>query len=95
MFPRLVPMLRERMSINEQTAWAARDVISTGLRRVNEATQKSGYLVGSRFGVADLTAGALLFPLYFPPQLRFELPAQPSDAMQAWLGRWRGSPGEV
>lgn len=95
LFPRMVPMLRERMSITEEHAAEARETIARALERVAQASAASGHLVGDRFGVADLTAGALLFPLYFPAQLGFELPAGRSASMEGWLARWRGSPGEA
>jgi glutathione S-transferase len=68
-------------------------VVEEGLARVDEASRATGYLVGDRFGIADLTAGALFFPLYFPPQLDFALPAGPSPALDAWRARWRDRPG--
>jgi len=94
-FPRLVPMLRRRMSIDADRAAAARQTVVAGLRRMNEASRASGYLVGDRFGAADLTAASLFFPLYFPPQLGFALPAGPSPALDAWRARWRDRPGSA
>jgi glutathione S-transferase len=93
LFPRLVPMLRQRMGIDEESAASARETVAAGLRRLEEASRPGGYLVGARFGVADLTAGSLFFPLFFPPQLGFELPKGPSPALEGWLARWRDHPG--
>ena len=93
LFPRMVPMLRERMTIHAETAAAARETVHAGLRRVEEATRETGYLVGDRFTVADPTAGSLFFPLFFPPQLGFSLPEGPSPAFDAWCDRWRDQPG--
>lgn len=93
LFPRLVPMLRRRMSIDADSAAAARETIAAGLRRVDEASRATGYLVEGRFGVADLTAGALFFPLFFPRELAFALPPGPSPALDAWRARWRDRPG--
>lgn len=93
LFPRLAPMLRRRMRIDDETAAAARVTIGAGLRRVADASDATGYLVGDRFGVADLTAGSLFFPLFFPPQLGFALPTVTSPAFDAWCDRWRDQPG--
>jgi glutathione S-transferase len=93
LFPRLVPMLRRRMGIDAESAAAARQVVEEALARVDAATRGSGYLVGDRFGVADLSAASLLFPLLFPPQLGFALPAGPSPVLDAWTARWRDRPG--
>jgi glutathione S-transferase len=93
LFPRLVPMLRRRMAIDDETAAAARATIETELNRVDEASRASGYLVGDRFSVADLTAGSLFFPLFFPPQISFDLPQRSSQALESWRERWRGHAG--
>ena len=92
-FPRLVPMLRSRMDIHDESAQRDREVVDRALTRVHEASRESGYLVGGRFTVADLTAGSLLFPLYFPEQMPFALPAGGSPALDSWLARWRDHPG--
>lgn len=93
MFPRLVPMLRKKMQIDDGTAKAARETIEAGLDRVAQASRETGYLVGDRFGVADLTAAALFMPLCFPPQIPFEMPKIASPVLDAWLARWRDHPG--
>jgi glutathione S-transferase len=92
LLPRLVPMLRARMDIREETAQASRETIGAGLRRVEEATRATGHLVGDRFTAADLTAAALLFPLVFPAQLGFALPQPTSPRLDAWIERWRDDP---
>ena len=42
--------------------------------KVEAELQPSGYLVGDRFSVADLTAAALLFPLVRPPETPHLIP---------------------
>lgn len=93
LFPRMVPMLRERMGITDESA--ARDNAKTAraLDRVAAATAATGYLVGETFTVADLTAAALLFPLSFPPELSFSTPDRPSAAFDGWKSRWAGHEG--
>lgn len=90
-FPLLVPMLRREMSIDEASAIEAGEQIEAAIQRVAGATRATGYLVGDRFTVADLTAGSLFFPLFFPSQLEFDLPDRPCQAMDAWRARWQGT----
>lgn len=94
MMPRLVPMLRQRMSIDDATAADARETVGHALERLDKASQATGYLVGDTFTVADLTAACLCMPLYFPDEVKFEMPKQPSAVLDGWLARWRGAPGE-
>jgi glutathione S-transferase len=43
--------------------------------RLEHEVQPSGFLVGDRFTVADLTAAALLSPLVRPPEFPYKTPA--------------------
>src|SRR5439155_518505 len=52
--------------------------------RPEPALYPSGYLVGDRFSVADLTAAALLAPAVFPP----EFPYAPPGPLPAPVARW-------
>jgi glutathione S-transferase len=86
----------------------ARGMVTTALDRIVAELQPSGYLVGSEFTVADLTAAALLFPLAWPPELQYDFPAPPESqlikSLQAHAGvdwireiyrRHRGSSMEI
>jgi glutathione S-transferase len=66
--------LRLRYGINARDASIAREKTVAAFTRIEEEVQPSGYLVGDRFSVADLTAAALTFPLVRPPEAphRFE-----------------------
>ncbi len=92
-FPRMVPMFRQKMSIDEAGAARARELTTKALDRIAARTDATGYLVGDRFGAADLTAAALLFRLSFPEELPFALPDRPCEALDRWRGRWKGHPG--
>jgi glutathione S-transferase len=61
-------LLRLRYGINDEAAHVARDKTAAALDRIEAELQPSGYLVGDRFSVADLTAAALLFRLVRPPE---------------------------
>jgi glutathione S-transferase len=73
-------MLRLRYGINPADARVACDKTRAAFDKIEAEIQPSGYLVGDRFSVADLTAAALAFPLVRPPEAphRFEgrLPEQ-------------------
>ena len=71
----LLPLMRRmylwRHTINDETRAVARDQVRAGLDRIQAERQPSGYLVGDRFSVADLTAAALLGVIVLPPELEF------------------------
>ncbi len=103
-------MVRADYSVNDESAARARDEIVAAMDRVEAELQPSGYLVGERFSVADLSAASLFTPLLAPPErpyapatvvpavqeLREELMARPGGQ---WVGemyaRHRGSSAEV
>jgi glutathione S-transferase len=53
--------------------------VDAALDRIERELEPSGYLVGERFSVADLTAAALLAPVVLPPGYPFP-PAPPATA---------------
>jgi glutathione S-transferase len=59
----------------------ARTKVTAALDRIVAELQPSGYLVGSRFTVADLTAAALLFPLAWPAELQYDYPEPPASQL--------------
>lgn len=73
-FPGVRAVMRFDMGIDDAKAAHARQRIGEALDRLESELQPSGYLVGDRFTVADLTAVALLTPLIFPPQYPYPLP---------------------
>ena len=69
-----------RYVLTSEGAEHSRVELGAALDRIVAETQPSGYLVGSRFSIADLTAAALLFPLAWPAeQLQYDYP-NPPDA---------------
>jgi glutathione S-transferase len=67
-------MLKLRYGINARDAEVSRQKTLAALDRLESELQPSGYLVGDRFSVADLTAAALLFPLVRPPEAPYMVP---------------------
>ncbi len=65
---------RFRHRISASTAEAGHTRVMGALDRIYRETQPSGYLVGDAFGVADLTAAALLGAIVRAPNLEYPLP---------------------
>ena len=70
-----------RYRINAADASASRRKLAEALDRLSGELQPSGYLVGSSFSVADLTAAALLFPLAWPAELQYDYPDPPDSPL--------------
>ena len=68
---------RRRYRIYPADAEQARVKLAAALDRIAAAAKPSGYLVGDRFSVADLTAAALLFPLAMPAEVQYPYPQMP------------------
>jgi glutathione S-transferase len=71
------PAVRLRYGIRSDEAERSREKTKAGLDRLAAELQPSGYLVGERFTVADLTAAALLFPLVRPPEAEYMIATLP------------------
>ena len=84
LFPAIRAVMRMDMGINAAAAARSWEKVVTALDRIEAELQPSGYLVGDRFSVADLTAAALLSPLVQPPEFSYPLPAWPAGALAAF-----------
>ena len=72
MAPLIGMLMRRQMDINPATAETARAKTLKAMDRLAKELRPSGYLVGERFTVADLTAAALLSPLVRPPEFPYK-----------------------
>jgi glutathione S-transferase len=72
-YPVVSTIMRADMRINAAGAAAGRTKVQAALDRVAAELQPSGYLVGTEFSVADLTAAALLSPVVMPPEFPYPL----------------------
>jgi len=72
MAPLIGVIMRRQMNINPATAEVARSKTLAAMDRLSSELRPSGYLVGDRFTVADLTAAALLSPLVRPPEFPYK-----------------------
>jgi glutathione S-transferase len=88
--PAAGPIIRLRYGIKPDTAELGRRKTQAALDRVSAELQPSGYLVGDRFSVADLTAAALLMPIVWPEEAEY-LPRGP---FPEGVHRWRESVSE-
>jgi len=84
LFPALRIAMNADMKIDAAGAARSGEKVRAALDRLEAELQPSGYLVGDRFSVADLTAAALLAPVVFPP----EFPYAPPGPLPAPVARW-------
>ncbi len=73
-YPAFSAFYRFRHKIGPDTLEAAPGKIRAALDRIEAELQPSGYLVGDRFSVADLTAAALFGPVVLPPEWPYPPP---------------------
>ena len=86
-FPVVGAIVRRALRIDAETAEGSRLRTLAALDRLEAEIGPSGYLVGDRFTVADLTAAALFSPLVAPPEFPYPLP----DAVPRPLAEFRES----
>ena len=86
--------IRALYKINADTAEQDRKRVEAVFARLDQLLEGRPYLVGDRFGRADLTLAALAAPLWRPPEHSTRWP--PDEAyparlreLRAELGRWR------
>ena len=80
-FPISRAVMRTTMGIDAPRTEESRRQVSAALDRLERELPASGYLVGDRFSVADLTAAALLAPAVLPPEFPYVLPPDMPDSV--------------
>ena len=92
-FPLVRVLMGRQMQITAENAERARVVVRDAYDFVAKESAATGYLVGDRFSVADLTAAALLAPgvELDPSPFGNEKPFAP--VLRAWWSRWQADPG--
>jgi glutathione S-transferase len=90
------PLARRAVSMDygadADGAQSARATILEAMDRIEAGLGPSGYLVGERFSVADLTGAALYTPLLAPPGREFA-PARIADALMPLREELAARPG--
>jgi glutathione S-transferase len=72
-------VMRIAMGIDAPRAERSRQTMEEALDRLEAEIGPSGYLVGDRFTVADLTAASLLAPLLMPQEFPYPFPKPPDS----------------
>jgi glutathione S-transferase len=74
LFPLMRTPLRRNMGIDRERLAAARERLPRYFDRLEAGIGAHGYLVGERFGIADLAAAAVMTAIVRPPQFPYPLP---------------------
>ena len=74
LFPLMRPAFRRNMGIERERLAAARRRMPLHFERLESEIGPDGYLVGSRFSVADLAAAAVMTAIIRPAQFSYPLP---------------------
>ena len=74
MLPKLRVKMLKLMNINDQSAARSREKLSKAIDKLYDHYQQNSFLVANTFTRADLTAAALLAPLYMPDQYGLNWP---------------------
>jgi glutathione S-transferase len=74
LFPLMRPLFVRNMGLRAEQVLAAGERMRTHFDRLESEIEASGYLVGDRFGVADLAAAAVMTAIVRPPEFPYPLP---------------------
>ena len=70
------------MGIDEDAVGVAFDKVRAAGELFQRELSTSGYLVGDRFSVADLTLAALIAPIVAPPQFPYPQPQRDHELLE-------------
>jgi len=93
MLPLVRPLMRSAMDLSMDKQPAALKATEDALDFVAEQSKETGYLVGTQFSVADLSAAALLSITANPDHPDMKRPEPMSKTTRAWMDRWKDHPG--
>ena len=74
LFPLMRPLFRRNMGMSAAMLNAAKERLNSYFDRLEGEIGPSGYLVGERFGVADLAASSVMTAIIRPPEFPYPLP---------------------
>jgi len=93
MLPLVRPLMRSAMDLTLDKQLAALKATEDALDFVVEKSKETGYLVGTCFSVADLTAAGLLSITTILDHPDMKRPEPMSKTTRAWMDRWKEHPG--
>jgi glutathione S-transferase len=91
-YPLIRTIMAADMGISASGAEVARGKVRAALDWIAAELQPSGYLVGDRFSVADLTAAALLAPVVMPENFSYPLLTPPPESAARYRASLAGHP---
>jgi glutathione S-transferase len=74
LLPLMRPLFRRNMGVDAQRVERARKRLDSYFDRIESETRATGYFMGDRFSVADLTAAAVMTAIVRPPEFPYPLP---------------------
>ncbi|WP_394829981.1 glutathione S-transferase family protein [Pendulispora rubella] len=92
-FPCIRAVMRMDMQIGAAGAETGRERTKEALDFVVRHAAETGYLIGDRFSIADLTAATVLQATCLPLEYPASAPEPRPAGWQRWLERWRDHPG--
>jgi glutathione S-transferase len=92
-FPVLRIGMRRALSINAAAAFQSRALTVAAMDHLERELQPSGYLVGDRFTIADLTAASLFYPIVRPATFPYPSVTNPPPQARAFLDSLAARPG--
>jgi glutathione S-transferase len=92
-FPMIRAAIRADMQLTPERAAEGLARGAEAFAFVAERAGASGYLVGDRFTIADLTAAAILSPAVLPAEFPYQPPQPYSPTFRRFLDRWADHPG--
>lgn len=91
-FPMARGLIAKGNGVNPENIGRCKSVVDRTLDEVAEKVSKTGYMVGSEFSVADLTAAALIAPLANPRHPDMARPEPIPASIEAVLAKYREHP---
>jgi glutathione S-transferase len=72
--PLMRPLFRQNLGLDRARLAMARERLSSYVERLESELGESGYLVGDRFGIADLAVASVMTAILRPPEFPYPLP---------------------
>lgn len=95
LFPLTQSIMRKEMKVDAAGIAEGLKVTQQALDLIAERSARSGYLVGDKPSLADLTAAGLLHVVTLPAEYPAPWPQPFPSALRDWLARWAEHPGSA